>query len=142
MTDLTLDERHVATLTHFACVLIPGTARMPAASELEAFATLLQSALKACGYALADVQIALDGVASAVDMDSAKAFAAADPARFEIAATLVSGAYFMSPVVLDRLGYPLDRRHPAGPEEFLDEYETGILEPVMARGPRFRDPRV
>jgi hypothetical protein len=141
MTDLTLDARNVATLTRYACVLIPGTARMPAATEIEDFGNLLQSAVKACGYALADVQAALEGMSSVTDLESAKVFAAADPARFEIASTIVSGAYFMSPVVLDRLGYPTERRHPAGPEEFLDEYETGILEPVMARGARFRDPR-
>ena len=142
MTDLTLSESDLAKLTRFASALIPATDKMPAASALEAYGALLQSAVKACGYAVGELRAALDRAAVCADLASAKAFAAADPAGFEIASTIVSGAYFMSPVVLDRLGYPAERRHPAGPEEFLEEYETGILEPVMARGPRFRDPRV
>jgi hypothetical protein len=141
MTDLTLSEADLANLTRFATALIPATDRMPAASAIEGYDALLQSAVKACGYALEDMRAALDRAAVCGDLVSAKAFAAADPASFEIASTIVSGSYFMSPVVLDRLGYPAERRHPAGPEEFLEEYETGILEPVIARGPRFRDPR-
>ncbi len=89
----------------------------------------------------ADLLAALAGVPESDALADAKAYAAADPARFDIAATIASGAYFMSPMVLERLGYPLERRHPAGVEEFAEEYETGILDPVIARGPRFRDPR-
>ena len=45
----------------------------------------------------------------------------------------------MAPAVLQKLGYPLSREHPAGMEDFLAEYETGVLDAVIGRGPRYRD---
>lgn len=141
MTDLTLDAGQLSRLSRFASVLIPAAANMPAAADVDGYAALLQLAVKASGYSVADLSAAVAGVPESDALADAKAYAAADPARFDIAATIASGAYFMSPMVLERLGYPLERRHPAGVEEFADEYETGILDPVIARGPRFRDPR-
>ncbi len=138
---MTLDDRELGKLIRLAAVLIPGSAGMPAIAEVEAFAALLRAAVKACGTPDAELRATLDRLPVDADQSSVLAFAAADPARFEIAAILVSGAYFMSPLVLERLGYPLERRHPAGLEEFAEEYETGVLEPVLGRGPRFRDPR-
>lgn len=141
MSDITLEDGDIERLKGLADVLIPGTATLSAPSALSNFERLLRSAVKACGYPDVDLRSALDAIPPNADWDSTRAFATANQAGFDIVSVIVSGAYFMSPVVLGALGYPLERRHPAGPEEFADEYETGILDPVINRGPRFRDPR-
>ena len=58
-----------------------------------------------------------------------------------MASTIASGAYLLAPEVLVSLGFPTERRFPAGPMEFADEYETGIVDEVVARGQRWVDPR-
>ena len=143
MIELKLKEREIARLTELARVLIPATDRMPAADGVADFDALLRTAVKASAVTAAELRSALGALPATLDWDGTRAFAAAEPARFELLAQLVTGAYLMARPVLERLGFPLetDRRHPAGPEEFLEEYETGVLEPVITRGQRWRDPR-
>ena len=139
MTCVASDEQ-IARLRALAAVLLPGTADMPAANELAAFDALLRTAVGACGYAAGDMAAALDAIPAAIDWDSARTFAAERPDAFAIASTLASAAYYMAPPVLGKLKFPVERQHPAEVEEFVEEYETGILDAVTERGPRFRDP--
>lgn len=141
MTDAKLDTEDIAQLTDLARVLIPGTVRMPSVDAVGKFAELISSAVKAAGVTEPEMRELLEMLPPNIDWASARSLAAAQPAQFETLAQLVTGAYLMAPLVLERLGFPTERRFPAGPEEFADEYETGILDPVVARGPRFRDPR-
>lgn len=141
MSDLQLTDADVETFTALAAVLIPGTSRMPAIGEIEAFDRLLRTAVKACGYDGHRIRAALDRVPAMVDMDKARAFAAAEPDLFHIVGELASAAYYMAPAVLNALNFPLDRRQPASQEDFADEYMTGIVDPVTERGPRYRDTR-
>lgn len=141
MSDLTLTDHDIATLTRLGAVLVPGDAVAPSAAEVPGFDALLRSAVKACGYQDAKFRAAIDAIPANADWSTTRAFTAADPSSFDMVSVLITGAYFMSPFVLGRLGYPLERRHPAGIEEFAEEYETGVLDPVISRGPRFRDPR-
>jgi hypothetical protein len=139
MSDLVLSGAEVERLRLLASVLIPGHGKLPPAGSLEGFAQLLGVAVKACGYADRDIRAALDAIPEQPGWESVRAWSSADPAGFNIAATLSSGVYFMSPVVLGILGYPTERRHPAGVEDAANEYETGVLEPVIARGRRWRE---
>lgn len=136
-----INDADIERLRGLAAVLIPATARMPAAPDVAGFDGLLRTSAKACAYSAAELRAVLDAIPANVDFAGAKAWAAADRARFDMAAVIVSGAYYMAPAVLERLGYPTERRHPAEPEEFLNEYETGIVEAVIARGAFWRDPR-
>ncbi len=140
MTDAIGTDDRIAGLRALAAVLIPGTAGMPSIDELPAFDALLRTAVRACGYPAADLAASLDAIPQAIDWDAAKAFASAQPGAFAIASTLASAAYYMAPPVLGKLRFPIERQHPAEVEEFVDEYETGILDAVTGRGPRFRDP--
>lgn len=139
MSNLTITAEDLAKLINLAVVIIPGTASMPSVTDLGGFGNQLQTAVKACGYSDAQIRATLEALRPKIDWSGAKALAADQPEKFHIASTLVSAAYFMVPEVLARLGYPIDRQHPADLEEFVAEYETGILDAVTARGPRYRD---
>ncbi len=140
MSDLPLEPADIDRLTRLAAALIPGTATMPGAGEVAAFDALLRTAVKACGYTDQEIRAAIEAIPPDVDWSGAKRLSADDPESFGIAALLVSAAYYMAPAVLDRLNYPTERRHPAGQEDFAEEYMTGVLDGVTERGPRYRDP--
>ena len=112
---------------------------MPGVHEIASFSELVRTAVKACGYDDVEVRLALEAIPPEVDWNGARTFAAERPQVFHVASTLASAAYYMAPQVLDRLGYPVERQHPADVEEFLAEYETGIIDPVTKRGRRYLD---
>lgn len=140
MSELALGVADVERLTRLAAVLVPGTAAMPPASDIASFDGLLRTAVKACGYTDQEVRAAIEGIAPDISLSGAQRWAADDPESFGIAAVLVSAAYYMAPTVLERLNYPTERRHPAGHDDFAEEYMTGVLDAVTDRGPRCRDP--
>jgi hypothetical protein len=136
----TIDEADVECLAKLAGVLIPASAAMPAADAVPGIRDALRVAAKACGYREADIRAALKLIDADIDWPGANALAAAQPEAFAILGTLTSAAYYMTPDVLALLKFPTERRNPADMEEFVSEYETGILDPVTERGPRFRHP--
>ncbi len=140
MTGAIATDDQIARLRALATVLIPGTADMPGVEALPMFDALLHTAIMACGYPSEAMSASLDALPRAIDWDSASGYAAARPDAFAIASTLVSAAYYMAPPVLEKLKFPIERKHPAAVEDFMEEYETGILDAVSQRGPRFRDP--
>ncbi len=140
MIGATANDDRIAGLHALAHVLIPGTADMPGVDALPAFDALLRTAVQACGYPVEELATSLEAIPRPIDWDTAKAFAASEPRAFDIVSTLATAAYYMAPQVLGKLRFPVDRQHPADVEEFLEEYETGILDAVTARGPLFRDP--
>ncbi len=131
----------LSRLRALATVLIPSAAGRPGAADLAGFDAWLTRALRACGYDDAALQVALDALPLQSSLATAEALAAADPDGFAMLSTLASAAYFMAPEVLRGFGFPEDRRNPAGVEDFMAEFETGIFEPMLAREPMFRDPR-
>lgn len=134
-------EEMIARLKKFAAVLIPAKADMPGAGEVAQIETYLGRALRSGAYPPAEIEEAFERLAGEPDWAAAKALAKAEPAVFGLLSRLASAAYFMAPDVMHRLGYPADRRQPAGPEDFMAEFETGIFDQMMAREPHFRDPR-
>lgn len=134
-------SRDLSKLAALARVLIPGTDKMPSVDQIAGFDALLVRAVKATALTDAEVGAVLDAIPAKLDWDTAKAFSKAQPALFETASTLASGAYLLAPEVLAALNFPTERRFPAGPMDFADEYETGIVEPVIAHGQRWVDPR-
>lgn len=57
-----------------------------------------------------------------------------EPVSFQVLSAVLGGAYLMVPAVRTAIGYPGQRRDPAGLEEAVDELSDGILDPVMERG--------
>jgi hypothetical protein len=130
---LTADE--IATLRSVAAVLIPGSEGSPAATELADFNELLDRAASALGAERVVLRDSLRLTPPAATWDQLADLAEREPAAFEIISTTVSGAYFMSPVVLQSIGYPTGPRRAAPYGLIADELESGILEPVMAWKP-------
>lgn len=56
------------------------------------------------------------------------------PASFQVLSAVLAGAYLMVPTVKAFVGYPGQRRDPAGIEEAVDQISDGILDPVIERG--------
>jgi hypothetical protein len=138
MTHVERKDINIRKLYELTEVLIPGNATMPAIKQINGFDALLRTAIRACGYSTEDIVAAVERIPDGVNWDAAKDFAEKEPALFEIASTLASAAYYMAPQVLSSLNFPIDRRHPGDVQDFLKEYETGVLDPVIERGPRFR----
>ena len=141
MSKANLSLPQIARLVDLADILMPATEKLPAPGTLASYTALLETAFVASGLTQDEVREALDALPSDVNWNTVTSFGTRHPAAFEILALLTSGAYVMAPEVLERLGYPDDRRNPAGPMDAADEYDTGILEPVISRGPCYRDPR-
>lgn len=139
MSGCVLDEAEVQNLAVLGNILIPATETMPAAANVAGFAGALRVAAKSCGYEEAAIRAAVGLIGPDIDWAGSRLLAQTDPAAFAIVGTLVSAAYYMTPQVLALLKFPTDRQHPAEMEEFVSEYETGVLDAVIERGPRYRD---
>jgi hypothetical protein len=138
MTRIELEETQLTQMASLAAVLIPGTSTMPAVGELANYETFLRRAVRACGYETNDLLDAVNAIPQEPTWDSVSTWASEEPARFAIASQLVSSAYYMTPTALKGLGYPVERRQPAKPDDFAEEFMTGILDPILESELRFR----
>jgi hypothetical protein len=120
-------------------LLLPGDGSAPAATDLPDLGDLLDRALRAVGHEAEVVEQALAALPAEPTWDSLEALDRDQPALFSVLAAVCSGAYFMSPVALDAIGYPHGPRRPASKEQIVDELETGILEPVLERPSHLRE---
>ncbi|MBB3527363.1 hypothetical protein [Rhizobium sp. BK456] len=67
-----------------------------------------------------------------------KRLEAEDGEGFYILSTLIAGAYIYSDEIKAELNYPAPHRNPPDLFDAADELSSGILDPVMDRGPIFR----
>lgn len=131
------DDRARGIFAGLADWMIPAADGMPSASQAGAAGEWLDAVLEARPD-LAEPLLAL--VERVGDADSTAAIAdlqAHDPDGFGLLTEVVPNAYFMNPTVRELVGYPgqvgleVDL---TWPPDWLD-----LLEPVMERGPIFRD---
>jgi hypothetical protein len=133
---LTNDEQ--ATLLRIADTLIPAAGPNPKASDAEQFVPYLHLALAARADVFDAVLKAVDELVDVPDESlygALKTMWAQDKFTFDPLSSIIAGAYFMTPQVKELVGYPGQHRDPAGLEDAANELETGILEPVLERGP-------
>ncbi len=128
-----------AALHAIAAVLLPGDADAPSARDVPDFDANLDRGLPAMGAGAQTVLQALDRLPGELTWDSVRTWAAADPDHFEAVATLVSGAYFMSPAALDAIGYPHGPRRRAPHDLAAEELGSGLLDPMLARPSMVRE---
>ncbi|GGF33905.1 hypothetical protein [Subtercola lobariae] len=140
MSEIELSERDVTDLKTFAGILIPGSDSLPTIDRLPAYEGLLRAAVAACGYSDDLIRAAIDLLPINMTWQSIEAYESEYPTSFATLAVLVSASYYMSPRVLAGLSYPVNRRQPARPDEFAEEFATGILDVMLEREPFFRDP--
>ena len=131
------DSEH-ATLLRIADTLIPESGPNPKASDARDFVPYLHLALAARADVFETVLKAVGELANVPDNDlrhALKRMWREDKVTFDPLSSIVAGAYFMSPQVKELIGYPGQHRDPAGLEDAANELETGILDPVIERGP-------
>ena len=132
-----LSESELATLLRVADTLIPAAGPNPKASDAENYLKYLELALAARRDAFAAVTAALQSLAAVPVEDLRAALRdlwATDKGTFDPLSAIVAGAYFMTPQIMELIGYPGQHRDTAGLEDAANELDTGILDPVLERG--------
>jgi hypothetical protein len=132
-----LDEVELATLLRVADCLIPAAGPNPKASDAQNYLKYLDLALAARRDVFDAVIAALASLAEVPDEGlraALKQMWATDKATFDPLSAIVAGAYFMTPQIMELIGYPGQHRDTAGLEEAANELDTGILDPVLERG--------
>jgi hypothetical protein len=133
----TRDE--IAGLRAVAAVLLPGDGTAPPAVALPDLDANLTRALAAVGREAPVVLRAVTGLPDPLDWDTLRDWSAANAEQFEALATVVAGAYFMAPEALDAIGYPHGPRRRAPHDQAVEELGSGLLDPVLDRGPTVRE---
>lgn len=130
-----LSETELATYTAIADVLCHGDGAVPPPSGCPEFPEKLALAL-AARRDVFDTIVVLLAEASATDDLAAwvRRLHDEDDEKFVVLSTVAAGAYLLVPRIRDAVGYPGQRRDPAGLTEAVDEIGDGILDPVLERG--------
>jgi hypothetical protein len=132
-----LSESELATLLRIADCLIPADGPNPKASDAVDYPSHLRLALGARSDAFDAVIAGAETLADVPDSDlwqALKTMWADDKPTFDPLSAVLAGAYFMTPQIMELIGYPGQHRDPAPLEEAANEIATGILDPVLERG--------
>jgi hypothetical protein len=129
-----------ATFGALADVLLPAVDGLPAPTAIDVQGRWLDRALAARPDLTAPLEAILVAAGGLDAAAEARRLRAEQPEAFAVLALLVTGAYYLSPTVRRRIGYPGQKADPAPDDEADYWLRDGILEPVAARGPRWRRP--
>lgn len=131
-------EREV--LGRLADVLIPAGSEMPSASQAGVSEDLVDYVIRVRPDIVSDLRRVLTW-ADGKDPEAAVALLRAeDEDGFQTLSFVVAGAYLMDPRVKELLRYPGQEAKPVDPDDYISYVESGLLEPVIARGAIYRDP--
>ena len=134
---LTTEDR--ATFAAIADILLPAHGRMPVARDADVADALLDAVVTHRPDIAEAMVRGLRLVAGMEGRQAAEHLLRQDGPAFDAVGLAASGAYFMSPLVREKLGYPGQESVGYDPHA-VPEYETnGMLDRVRARGPIFRD---
>jgi hypothetical protein len=131
-----LTHAEVETLRLVADTLIPARGDAPPASAEPEFLEKISIALEARADAFEDIVLLLSELSKVAPGDlwrELRLLHEREPSRFQSLSTVVAGAWLLTSTVRDRIGYHGQRVDKARPEDVVDEFETGILDPVMNR---------
>lgn len=129
------------TLARLADVLIPAGSTMPSASQAGVATTLLDAVLGARPDVAEELRRVL-GWAHDLEPEAAiTRLRSEDDAGFQTLTFVVAGGYLMDVRVGGLLGYPGQEAKLVDPLDYMSYVEEGLLDPVIARGAVYRDPR-
>lgn len=130
----------IERLTALADVMLPAAHGMPAASEVEAIADYLGQVLEWRD----DLRQPLERAVAALDPDSftierLAAYCQEDEDAYTALTTAVAACYYLNPMVRERIGYPGQVAKTYDPFAYTEWVAEGLLDPVVERGPIWRE---
>ncbi len=133
-----LNDTQRSRLASLADELMPAGGGLPAASEVDVHLVWIDQALNAVPIMGNAVRFALE--LPGEPAEAVEALRERHPEAFMAFTFVLSGAYFMHPRVRQALGYEGLAVEPNPPLEGEAEYylDDGLLQPVLARGPVYR----
>lgn len=130
-----LTDAEQTMFTQLADVLCGPSDRVAPPSAQAEFATWLVVALAARSDSF---ELLVGLAAQASDVDDLPVWLRnlhdTEAESFQVLSAVLAGAYLLVPEVKSAVGYPGQRRDPAGLEEAVDQISDGILDPVLERG--------
>jgi len=128
-------------LSALADVMLPETLTMPAPTQAGADGKPLDQVLMARPDLVADLCRAIDDLEPEdFDLDTLARLLDTDEDAYVALTTVVAAAYYQSPVVRERIGYPGQVAKTYDPYAYVQWVDEGLLDPVVERGPIWRDP--
>lgn len=125
-------------LARLADALIPSADGMPAASEVSVHGKWLDRVLAARPDIAEDLLRVLSESNTLDPNAEIERIRTQDPAGYAALLLTVAGAYYMHPKVRKLIGYPGQKANLPFPDEAEWYLRDGLLDPVVARGPIFR----
>lgn len=130
----------VERLKQLADIMLPAAHGMPSASEVGAVSSHLREVLgwrdDLC-QPLVEALTALDPATFTVERLSA--FLSENENAYTALTKVVAACYYLSPVVRDRIGYPGQVAKTYDPFAYTEWVAEGLLDPVVERGPIWRE---
>jgi len=127
-----------AAFGRLADILIPAGEGLPSASEAGVSGALLDRVLTARADLIDELRQLLERAKGREPARFVAELQENDASAFEVLATVVPGAYFMSDEVREKLGYHGQRAIPIEERDPPDYVEDGLLQSVLDRGPIYR----
>ena len=127
-------------LARLADVMLPAAHGMPSAGDVAAITSYLESVL---GWR-DDLRAPLERAVADLDPESftveqLAAYHRIDEGAYVALTAVVAACYYLSPVVRERIGYPGQVAKTYDPFAYTAWVAEGLLDPVMDRGPIYRE---
>ena len=130
-----------AALAAAADVLVPAGGGMPAASDAGVAGRGVDRVLAARPDLADPLRVVLHDIGPDTAERDVGQLRESDAGAFRLLLDVVTAAYYLSPKVRRRLGYPGQRANEVFADQAEHDLRDGLLEPVVARGPIWRDPK-
>lgn len=124
-----------------ADAILPPTSTLPAPSAVGIATTQLDRLLRAVPELAGPLFEALDRLGDGAPEPALRALRESAPGAFATIMLVVTSGYYMAPEVCGKIGYGGQAAFPLDVHELPAYFEDGSLERVIARGPRYRDPK-
>ena len=130
----------IGRLTTLADVMLPAAHGMPSASEVGAVADYLDQVLAWRD----DLRQPLERAVAALDpasftIERLAAYCQEDEDAYTALTTVVAACYYLNPVVREQIGYPGQVAKTYDPFAYTEWVAEGLLDPVVERGPIWRE---
>lgn len=130
----------IGRLTALADVMLPAAHGMPAVSDVKAVESYSAQVLSWRDDLRQPLVRAVDALdPTSFTVDRLAALHAEDEDAYVALTTVVAACYYLSPVVRELIGYPGQVAKTYDPYAYTEWVAEGLLDPVVERGPIWRE---